>query len=173
MNGDGDGPFEGECVDFHYENCSSSRCDQYTTCNVCISDTQCGWCEGGDYCFNSNRFDNKDCAAEDYYHVENEVTCPESHITEPGDAPVTTYDAEIESLYSQRSALEAQIEELDSLRIDLVQQANEVVRVGGVKYTIKDGVVYDAKQLLEDVKEMVKKAKSEEKYEMKQPGMKD
>src|SRR5204863_329152 len=29
---------------------------------------------------------------------------------------------------------------------------NEVVRKGGVKYTIKDGVIYDAKKLLEDVK---------------------
>lgn len=34
-------------------------------------------------------------------------------------------------------------------------------KVGGVKYTIKDGIVYDAKQLLADVREMVKKAKEE------------
>ena len=48
---------------------------------------------------------------------------------------------------------------------------NEVVRVGGVKYTIKDGIVYDAKGLLEDVKEMVAKAKEESGTEIKQPGM--
>jgi len=47
---------------------------------------------------------------------------------------------------------------------------NEVVRVGGVKYTVKDGVIYDAKQLLEDVKEMVKKAKKEDDFEITQPG---
>ncbi len=47
---------------------------------------------------------------------------------------------------------------------------NEVVRVGGVKYTIKDGVVYDAKQLLEDVKEMVAKQKEKENFEIEQPG---
>lgn len=35
-------------------------------------------------------------------------------------------------------------------------------QVGGVKYTIKDGIIYDAKQLLADVKEMVSKAKSKE-----------
>jgi hypothetical protein len=29
-------------------------------------------------------------------------------------------------------------------------------RVGGIKYTIKDGIVYDAVQLREDIKEMVK-----------------
>ncbi len=34
-------------------------------------------------------------------------------------------------------------------------------RVGGVKYTIKDGIVYDAKQLLADVRAMVNKQKQE------------
>lgn len=33
-------------------------------------------------------------------------------------------------------------------------------RVGGVKYTIKDGIVYDAKQLLEDVARMVEEARA-------------
>lgn len=36
---------------------------------------------------------------------------------------------------------------------------NKPTRVGGVKYTIKDGIVYDAKALLSDVREMVKAAK--------------
>jgi imidazolonepropionase-like amidohydrolase len=35
----------------------------------------------------------------------------------------------------------------------------EVQQVGGVKYTVKDGIVYDAKQLLADVKAMVKQSK--------------
>ncbi|MGM0580091.1 MAG: amidohydrolase family protein [Bacteroidota bacterium] len=48
---------------------------------------------------------------------------------------------------------------------------NEVIRAGGVKYTIKDGIIYDAKKLLEDVKEMVKEKKDETDYEIKQPGM--
>ena len=51
-----------------------------------------------------------------------------------------------------------------------LNENNEAVRVGGVKYTIKDGVIYDAKKLLADVREMVRLAKSEEEYEMKQPG---
>ena len=34
-------------------------------------------------------------------------------------------------------------------------------RVGGVKYTIKDGIVYDAKQLLADVRKMVAEAKKD------------
>src|SRR5260370_40874258 len=36
---------------------------------------------------------------------------------------------------------------------------NEVVRVGGVKYTIKDGIVYDARKLLADVRRMVRTPK--------------
>lgn len=48
---------------------------------------------------------------------------------------------------------------------------NEVVRVGGVKYTIKDGIVYDAKKLLEDVREMVKAEKDKTGFELKQPGV--
>lgn len=34
-------------------------------------------------------------------------------------------------------------------------------RVGGIKYTIKDGIVYDAQKLLEDVREMVRRQKQE------------
>src|SRR6202166_1256166 len=36
---------------------------------------------------------------------------------------------------------------------------NEVVRTGGVRYTIKDGIVYDSRKLLADVRRMVKEAK--------------
>lgn len=49
---------------------------------------------------------------------------------------------------------------------------NEVVRVGGVKYTIKDGVIYDARQLLQDVKDMVDAEKEKTGFEITQPGMK-
>lgn len=49
---------------------------------------------------------------------------------------------------------------------------NEVVRVGGVKYTIKDGIIYDAKKLLADVKAMVDEEKAKTGFELKQPGLK-
>jgi imidazolonepropionase-like amidohydrolase len=39
---------------------------------------------------------------------------------------------------------------------------NQPTRVGGVKYTIKDGIVYDAKALLADVRKIVREAKAEE-----------
>ena len=44
----------------------------------------------------------------------------------------------------------------------LNDETGEVERRGGVKYTIKDGIVYDAKQLLEDVARMVEEAKARE-----------
>jgi imidazolonepropionase-like amidohydrolase len=47
---------------------------------------------------------------------------------------------------------------------------NEVVRVGGVKYTVKDGVIFDAKKLLTDVKKMVEAAKAKENFRIIQPG---
>ncbi len=48
---------------------------------------------------------------------------------------------------------------------------NEVERVGGVTYTVKDGVVYDAKKLLADVRKLVTDAKQKENFELTQPGM--
>jgi hypothetical protein len=48
---------------------------------------------------------------------------------------------------------------------------NRVVRVGGVKYTVKGGVIYDAKALLADVREMVRTAKDQEGSEIVQPGL--
>ncbi|MEB8329652.1 amidohydrolase family protein [Flavobacteriaceae bacterium KMM 6897] len=49
---------------------------------------------------------------------------------------------------------------------------NKVERVGGVTYTIKDGIVYDAKQLLREVKEMVQLEKEKLDYTIQQPGIK-
>ena len=49
---------------------------------------------------------------------------------------------------------------------------NEVVRVGGVKYTIKDGIIYDAKALLKEVKAMVDAEKNKQDYKILQPGIK-
>ncbi|MEE8278907.1 MAG: amidohydrolase family protein [Thermoanaerobaculia bacterium] len=52
-----------------------------------------------------------------------------------------------------------------------VDEKNRVVRVGGVKYTIKDGIIFDAKQLLADVREIVRRAKEESGKEIVQPGL--
>jgi hypothetical protein len=48
---------------------------------------------------------------------------------------------------------------------------NKVIRSGGVKYTIKDGIIYDAKKLLDDVKKMVDDEKQKTGWQLKQPGM--
>ncbi|MCE2612656.1 amidohydrolase family protein [Flavobacteriaceae bacterium D16] len=47
---------------------------------------------------------------------------------------------------------------------------NKVVRVGGVRYTIKDGIIYDAKALLKEVADMVASEKKRLNYKITQPG---
>lgn len=55
----------------------------------------------------------------------------------------------------------------------VLNEKNEITRKGGVKYTVKDGIVYDAKKLLEDVRRMVKEEKAKTGFRIVQPGMKD
>ncbi len=43
-----------------------------------------------------------------------------------------------------------------------LDQNNKPVTVGGVKYTIKDGIIFDAKKLLGDVRSLVKQAKDKQ-----------
>ena len=43
--------------------------------------------------------------------------------------------------------------------VKLNDETGEVERIGGISYTVKDGIVYDAKQLLQDVRDMVTEAK--------------
>ncbi len=43
--------------------------------------------------------------------------------------------------------------------VKLNDDTGEVERVGGIRYTVKDGIVYDARKLLEDVARMVEDAK--------------
>ena len=45
--------------------------------------------------------------------------------------------------------------------VRLNEQTGKSERVGGIKYTIKDGIVYDARKLLADVARMVEKQKQE------------
>ena len=50
---------------------------------------------------------------------------------------------------------------------------NRVIRAGGVKYTVKDGIIYNAKRLLEDVKAQVLNAKKQSQWKLTQPGVID
>jgi imidazolonepropionase-like amidohydrolase len=45
--------------------------------------------------------------------------------------------------------------------VKLDDETGEIGRVGGIEYTVKDGIVYNAKQLLADVREMVRRAKQQ------------
>lgn len=52
----------------------------------------------------------------------------------------------------------------------IVNDKNEPARTKGIRYTIKDGIVYDAPKLLERVRTMVKTEKVKTGYVMRQPG---
>ena len=52
-----------------------------------------------------------------------------------------------------------------------VSDENKAVRVGGVKYTVKDGIIYDSKKLLADVKKIVDDEKAKSGFVLKQPGI--
>lgn len=52
----------------------------------------------------------------------------------------------------------------------VLNEKNEVMRKGGVKYTIKDGIVYDAKKLLADVKKIADAEKAKTGTKITQPG---
>jgi len=52
-----------------------------------------------------------------------------------------------------------------------VNEQNEPERIGGVRYTIKDGIIFDAQQLLRDVAEIVARKKAELDYSITQPGL--
>ena len=52
-----------------------------------------------------------------------------------------------------------------------LNEQNKPIRVGGVKYTIKDGIVYDAKKILADVKKIVDEEKTKTGWKLRQPGV--
>ena len=52
-----------------------------------------------------------------------------------------------------------------------LNEQNKAIRVGGVRYTIKDGIVYDAKKLLADVKKIVDEEKAKTNWKLQQPGV--
>jgi imidazolonepropionase-like amidohydrolase len=52
----------------------------------------------------------------------------------------------------------------------VLNEKNEAVRKGGVNYTVKDGIVYDAKKLLADVRKMVSAEKAKGGEKIVQPG---
>jgi hypothetical protein len=52
-----------------------------------------------------------------------------------------------------------------------LSENNELMRVGSVRYTIKDGIIFDARQLLADVRAMVQEAKETEGFEITIPGL--
>lgn len=53
----------------------------------------------------------------------------------------------------------------------VLNENNQVTRKGGIVYTVKDGIVYDAKKLLADVKLIVDAEKAKNGFKLVQPGL--
>ena len=51
-------------------------------------------------------------------------------------------------------------------------EENKVIRTEGIQYTVKDGIIYNAKELLEDVRTIVEQSKQRDDFELTQPGQK-
>ena len=50
----------------------------------------------------------------------------------------------------------------DLMKDQMNDLMNEPIRTKGVRYTIKDGIVYDAQELLSDVRRLVAEAKADQ-----------
>lgn len=42
LAGDEDGPLNNECVSYDYDTCTDAPCSDYSTCEVCLADNNCG-----------------------------------------------------------------------------------------------------------------------------------
>ena len=94
--------------------------------------------------------------------IRSATLCGAEALTEPGDRPLDFGILRPGSLADLIIVPENPLHNLKvlygtgTLRLN---EAGEVERIGGVKYTIKDGIVYDAQQLLADVARIVEEAK--------------
>ena len=50
-----------------------------------------------------------------------------------------------------------------------LDENNHPVRGGGIRYTIKDGIIYDARELLSDVRAIVTKARADRGLDVNEP----
>lgn len=53
----------------------------------------------------------------------------------------------------------------------MLDENNKAVRKGGIMYTVKDGIIYDSKQLLKDVRNIVEMERKNLGFVQKQPGV--
>mmetsp|Transcript_19878 Transcript_19878/g.19891 ORF Transcript_19878/g.19891 Transcript_19878/m.19891 type:complete len:396 (+) Transcript_19878:529-1716(+) len=97
MAGDSEGPYESTCNSFEYNSCPDAACEEFYSCSSCLTRSDCGWCDSGQYCLTGNAENSGDCDELYYYHSEaanNE--CPaDSGSSEEGQD--TEYDRYISS----------------------------------------------------------------------------
>lgn len=131
VNGDEQGPTEGDCSDYLYQECSYPGCEEYQDCESCISDPVCGWCSIGHSCYESTSIEIGDCDFEYFYHSEGNTSCPAYQ------AKVSTYSdntdevllSEIQSLESILQDISSEIEYLKDCKSEIVRKASDKIEV--------------------------------------------
>lgn len=144
VGGDSDGPYNGECEYFAYKTCKNLGCQAYESCDRCIAEPDCGWCDNGGYCLNGKETDTGSCNIEFFYSLNfpGRDHCTTHHKpsapryenfdlyvnSDPtGSIDRVTSDSLIEIDLLRRRAVEitSQIQELEQTRARVIQEAEE------------------------------------------------
>ena len=142
------GPYEGECTIFNSETCSSEGCDQYNSCDLCIMDPLCGWCQEGNYCLEGTASISNSCSQEFYYHLEGNSECPKNK-PQGQSAPIATESKEASQLEAEYTELEEEREEL-LFEIEVLEIAREsILEQSAVNQEVTNQIYSDNYQKIE------------------------
>jgi hypothetical protein len=78
IEGAKEGPLDGSCTFWEYGKCSAPKqCNDYKSCDLCISDVSCGWCGNNDPICMEKEEGEHECLAQRFIHIWNNLnTCP-------------------------------------------------------------------------------------------------
>jgi predicted nucleic acid-binding Zn-ribbon protein len=159
--GDSQGPYNGECTSYQYEQCNHSGCSRYTECGSCINDSSCGWCLNGQYCLEGSTEDTGDCHY-DFFYSSASVSnhdCPadSSSVSKDSNTLARTRTADeddmverLDELHQEKIKIENAIEDLDEM-LDKVHELADDAR--GIDYG-HSTVFYDLDSLASEAHEL-------------------
>jgi hypothetical protein len=72
VEGNEQSPFKGQCSFYNFNKCSDkSECEDYKTCDDCMADVGCGWCNGlnNKICIRKTDGEKGLCRSTQFYHI--------------------------------------------------------------------------------------------------------